>query len=300
MRKTATAQDISKLCFIAGEKFRDVLPKSALRGLELISPIKKKLRSVTLIAQELRKQIKNVEYVYILTGFPCKHNYETDGPIGSLLLANFLTKFHQNVVILANDPLDLNLRTISRKIFLRCAFTVSNPSKISNFSNSLLISIEYPGMNEFGIQHTMNGQKIRKSLYPTEKIIKINSPIYWLAIGDGGNEIGLGKLRTQVEDIIPNGKKCQCGCGGGIAVELAASDFLIGFTSNFAAIALLFELADQSHLEPEFNWTVFGEILQNLNHLGIVDGISQEELSVDNMGIVILEKFYAELQNMYR
>jgi len=39
-----------------------------------------------------------------------------------------------------------------------------------------------------------------------------------VAVGDGGNEIGMGKVADQVRAHVPYGDTCQCGCGGNGAV----------------------------------------------------------------------------------
>ncbi|MGH7277719.1 MAG: glutamate cyclase domain-containing protein, partial [Candidatus Rokuibacteriota bacterium] len=64
-----------------------------------------------------------------------------------------------------------------------------------------------------------------------------------VAIGDGGNEVGMGGLRDIVESHVPNGKTCGCGCGGGIAAQSEAAALVTAVVANLGASAIAASLA---------------------------------------------------------
>ena len=87
-----------------------------------------------------------------------------------------------------------------------------------------VISIEAPGANDVGVYHNAGGLDVSaleaKSVVLWEKLRALGVPS--VAIGDLGNEIGMGKIADHIRSFVPftaHGE-CSCGCKGGI---LAAS-----------------------------------------------------------------------------
>ena len=63
-----------------------------------------------------------------------------------------------------------------------------------------------------------------------------------LAIGDLGNELGMGLIEDVVHEVVPETRTCQCPCQGGSADATAADVLLVAENSNigaYAAAALL-------------------------------------------------------------
>ena len=90
--------------------------------------------------------------------------------------------------------------------------------------SAAVISIEAPGANDVGVYHNAGGLDVSaleaKSLALWEKLRALGVPS--VAIGDLGNEIGMGKIADHIRSFVPftaHGE-CSCGCKGGI---LAAS-----------------------------------------------------------------------------
>ena len=107
------------------------------------------------------------------------------------------------------------------------------------------ISIERPGKNEKGFYHTSSGRSA------TDFIAKLDELFagvqkrggLTIAIGDVGNELGMGALKEATKKIIPFGEKCLCGCGGGIGNDFRADAAILGGVSEDAAYAFLACLA---------------------------------------------------------
>lgn len=56
-------------------------------------------------------------------------------------------------------------------------------------------------------------------------------------IGDAGNEVGFGAI-TEVKTIQPQGEKCRCNCGGGIASAVVADVVLTAAISDWGGYAV--------------------------------------------------------------
>jgi hypothetical protein len=64
-----------------------------------------------------------------------------------------------------------------------------------------------------------------------------------VAIGDLGNELGMGAIRDGVRASIPFGRDCECPCGVGIAAEVESEVTVTGAVSDWAAYGLAAAIA---------------------------------------------------------
>jgi hypothetical protein len=66
-----------------------------------------------------------------------------------------------------------------------------------------------------------------------------------MAIGDLGNECGMGALGDTLTRYVPYAApgRCSCGCGGGIAASTAADAVITATVSNWAAYGITAALA---------------------------------------------------------
>lgn len=80
--------------------------------------------------------------------------------------------------------------------------------------------------------HTMRGRDITEMMSPAHLLFEHRTPrIATIGIGDGGNEIGMGKIRWDIiQRNIPN--------GGLVACRIATDDLLVAGVSNWGAYAL--------------------------------------------------------------
>ena len=67
--------------------------------------------------------------------------------------------------------------------------------------------------------------------------------IWTTGIGDGGNEVGMGRLRDVVRARVSRGASCGCGCDGGIAAESVAASLVTAVVANFGATAIAASMA---------------------------------------------------------
>ncbi|MFP3089333.1 DUF4392 domain-containing protein [Treponema sp. TIM-1] len=207
--------------------------------------------------------------VYIITGFVL-HPYnraETDGPPGALVLARALVRgfdakpllicpeeaaaamgallevagipYRADVEELKHSPPGAAIHTFTK-----------DPQKAASEAEKLLargrpsyvIAIEAPGANEGGVYHNALGRDVSaleaKSDVLFAALQKAETPS--LAIGDLGNECGMGALRDTLTRYVPYAAPggCSCGCGGGIAASTSAEAVITATVSNWAAYGI--------------------------------------------------------------
>ena len=109
----------------------------------------------------------------------------------------------------------------------------------------LLFSTERVGRNEFGVYHSMRGidygmGRARVDVLFDEALTR-GIPV--VAVGDGGNEIGMGKVADHVKAHVPYGDTCQCGCGGGIGAVTSCDVLVTAACSNWGCTAIAAAMA---------------------------------------------------------
>jgi hypothetical protein len=217
----------------------------------------------------------------IITGFPKGETFETDGPIGAFVIADLLKsdlKISEVTIVVPQTFMD-QMHPLCEKIVPRVKLRAIEEIRINHLETTLAVSIEFPGPNRKGIFHHMNGNQLDPLFLNIQAPFRFlknlwigieeqNPDSLTIGIGDGGNELGLGRFEQQIQQVIPFGKGCSCSCKGGIASSISSSITLLGNTSNWAAFALA------SALDYRFSYETYQRWLSELNSVGIVDGVT--------------------------
>jgi hypothetical protein len=191
--------------------------------------------------------------VTILSGFPCCVDKipptETDGPPGAISIAKTALALGHKVNLVTDECNEIVFRaaaaklpTIHFEIFpAEKDMTDSDENRMKNLANEqcdLIISCERAGPAKDGACYTMRGINMNEKglIAPIHKIVDIaretRPEVKYIAIGDGGNELGMGKVIEKIRnnDKIMNGDKI-----GAVTV----SDYLIASSvSNWGGYAL--------------------------------------------------------------
>ena len=119
------------------------------------------------------------------------------------------------------------------------------PAMLDALAPDLLFSTERVGRNERGVYHSMRGidygmGRARVDLLFDEALTR-GIPV--VAVGDGGNEIGMGKVAEHVRAHVPHGDRCQCGCGGGIGATTGCDVLVTAACSNWGCTAIAAAMA---------------------------------------------------------
>ena len=184
--------------------------------------------------------------VAIITGFPCNMDYapptETDGPLGALAIARALLYLGKEVVIATDEcneePMLASVAASGLycpELQLECfaggvGFDKSESARLRALAQSvdMVVSIERAGPCANGSYMTMGGRDMSFLLAPLEllllngedfeeaeeggdNIVVPPKRIRSVAIGDGGNEVGMGKVYDSIlSSSISNAKDIAC------------------------------------------------------------------------------------------
>ncbi len=116
---------------------------------------------------------------------------------------------------------------------------------LDTLSPDLLFSTERVGRNENGIYYNMRGRDYGMGRARIDYLFDeaLNWKIPVVAVGDGGNEIGMGKVADAVQTHVPYGARGDCPCGGGIGAVTSADVLVTAAVSNWGCTAIAAAMA---------------------------------------------------------
>ena len=170
-----------------------------------------------LISHPVESSIHVVTGFYIPSATPPA--FETDGPLGAAFLSRALTPFGFRVSAFAEEP--------ARRAFAAVCEVPEVEYYIA--PKALFIAIERGGPGADGRCRTMRGVDITRHLEELNEHIETTQ--MEIGIGDGGNEIGMGKIPHDiVARNIPNGDLIHC--------RVPTDHLIVAGVSNWGAYAL--------------------------------------------------------------
>ncbi len=204
---------------------------------------------------------------------------ETDGPPGAVAIGNALDELGYEVSYVTDEHCLEALRLIADENHEIIEFPIANHHESSVFANEtlassrpdVLISIERCGISEDGIYRNMRAADITQFTAKIDHLFDQHP--YSVGIGDGGNEIGMGVLKTIIEDTegLPD-----------IPTVTTTTQLMCAAVSNWGGYGLVAALSTLSKrnllpsVEQENEW------IKKLVAAGAVDGFSGEvKLYVD-------------------
>ncbi len=152
--------------------------------------------------------------VLIGTGFPVGVTFETDGPVGAITLYRVLEALDRRPVMVCGPPLS---RVLAGRFDLfelpiagRDASRPVVDRLLAETAPDLLISVERPGMAADGRYYNMRREDITDRVAKFDLVVE-RAGCPCLAVGDGGNEIGMGTLGPAVDrlPLIPSVTSCD-------------------------------------------------------------------------------------------
>lgn len=236
--------------------------------------------------------------VIIGTGFPVSGTFETDGPVGAMALYGALKTLGARPIISCGAPLSRALKD-EYEVLELCARDLPGAqaeadSQLLAHQPQAVIAIEVPGLAADGRYYNMRGEDIFAQSTLFDPFINLaNCPT--IAIGDGGNEVGMGKLGDALTGLD-------------IATSVTGCDeLLVADVSNWGAYGLIAFLAlwAQQDLLAKVSPV---ELLGYLCARGSVDGVTGENtLTEDGLpaqeGLRVIEQLrqltHFSLNNRY-
>ena len=219
--------------------------------------------------------------VILTTGFYVAGHGESDGPTGTLCLAHALETLGFHTVIVTDETcegfFELNGMEV---VYLHTGDDdASCHSLIERYEPVGMISVERCGKNIEGYYANMRNCSISSHVAPADRLFEMEyGKIPTIGIGDGGNEIGMGKVADIISerlDIVP----CR-----------VKTDYLVIATvSNWGAFGLVayLQMMTEVELMPTYEeierYYRMGCVLRHVDGVtravdaDLVDGFLREE-----------------------
>ena len=202
--------------------------------------------------------------VLIGTGFPVNGSFETDGPIGALALGRVLEHVGSRPIYVCGPPLS----GILKQQYRTCEIPLLNWTKsrplveeaLERFAPSLIISVERPGAAADKHYYNMRGQDITSATMKFDLFFQ-KAACPTIAFGDGGNEIGMGNIKSRLAalPIIPSDTPCD--------------ELVVATVSNWGVYGVI---AEMSRMRGEDLFCLFDpeKIASYLVDHGSLDGVT--------------------------
>ena len=116
---------------------------------------------------------------------------------------------------------------------------------LERLAPDLMFSTERVGRNENGIYYNMRGRDYGMGRARVDFLFDAarGKGVPVVAVGDGGNEIGMGKVADTVKTAVPFGAPGDCPCGGGIGAVSSADILVTAAVSNWGCTAIASAMA---------------------------------------------------------
>ena len=213
------------------------------------------------------RQLRDSHGVVIIgTGFPVTDTFETDGPVGAIALYNALQALGAEPIIACGPPLSDAIAADYRVLHLRARDLASAQeeaaAQLHRLQPTAVISIERPGLAEDGRYYNMRGEDITERCAFFDPFLTLAS-CPTIAIGDGGNEIGMGNIGAAIATLDIRAAVTRC------------DELLVADVSNWGAYGLIALLAKWSGRDLLADISPL-DILDYLSARGSVDGVTRK------------------------
>ncbi len=238
--------------------------------------------------------------VLIVTGFCIRATMtgETDGPIGAASLANGLTQLGKEVLLITDqfsvDLLEACCEAMELKKNIQCVpFRAAEQfcrDLIHHALPDTVVAIERPGRAKDGKSYSMRGEDLSDLIPNTDSLFTEAQKlgITTIAIGDGGNEMGMGKVADYIAKRVYLGEK--------ICAATEADCLITAGVSNWGAHGLVTALSIETGLPLLHGPQQEIKMLEGMVACGGVDGCSKlATCTVDGLSLEENLKILEEL-----
>ncbi|HPI97873.1 MAG TPA: DUF4392 domain-containing protein [Synergistales bacterium] len=216
--------------------------------------------------------------ILLITGFmvPGAGTPETDGPPGSVVLGRALARLGKEVRIVTDPNCFEGINGCSMSVEGPEVLSLEKGEDLFDYSPDLLIFVERLGKAADGRYYNMRCEDISALTYPLDeaawKASEKGIPV--IAIGDGGNEAGMGLIADRIIEVLPDFRKC---------ISMVPSDVVLPVdVSNWGAYALTAMLSLEKGIWMGHSPREEEIMLEKMFSLGCVDGVTgKTALSVD-------------------
>ncbi len=274
---------------VKSETIEDVVLRHSKRGMTVL----RSYMSRDYCRQAARRILELEKGTILLTtGFYVAGHAETDGPLGTVVLAKALEKQGFYPVIITDE--------FCRGFFEAadldgCYVDVEDGAEtcealLEKFAPTALISIERCGRNVKNDYANMRGVSIKEYTARTDWLFiqarKQGIPTF--GVGDGGNEIGMGNLKEVI-----SGKLELVPC------KVKVDTLVIATVSNWGAYAIAAYIQKMTGTKVLPGFSEIKEYLSLIVNMGSVDGVTKEQtLSVDGFSLDVEKEILDGLKTL--
>ncbi len=226
--------------------------------------------------------------IVIVTGFPVKSAEigETDGPPGALALAYALKMLNKKPIIVTDKYSEALIRAGAKALQLKTEIYIFREDKTDEQSEELvnkykpdhIIAIERPGRSLDNKCYSMYGEDIT-CFCPNTDILFIKAKennISTSAVGDGGNELGMAKIKDVVKTNVNKGEI--------ICAQFETDNLIVAGVSNWGAFGICAGLSILNNKTLMIDDDKYEKLMKEIVKAGAVDGCSKKrEISVDGI-----------------
>lgn len=249
------------------------------------------------------KSLNSSQTIVIVTGFVIKSAGvgETDGPPGALALAYTLECLDKKVVIVTDKYSENLLRAGAELLNLEACIYIFEENMedkqadeiINEYEPDHIIAIERPGRNIENKCYSMLGEDITK-FCPNTDLLFIKAKqhnIKTSAVGDGGNEVGMGKVRDVVKKHVFKGNI--------ICAQVETDNLIASGVSNWGAFGICAGLCITNNKTIMYDEDIYKDVLEKIVKAGAVDGCSKKnQATVDGLSYEENLNVFMKLRNI--
>lgn len=242
--------------------------------------------------------------VALVTGFVPRRSggAETDGPSGAVVLGRALRRLGAEVVYLADPPVlplvEVCLRVLREPRDVMAipqgpgAAVVAARRYVRTLRPTHLVAVERPGRAADGGYYNARGRSVSRENAPLDVLfLERHDGVVTIGIGDGGNEIGMGRMRTRIAREVP--------CGAKIASVVRTDHVVVAGTSNWGAWGLVAHLGMRAGCDLLHTPEVEAQLIRAMVAAGGVDGLTGvARPSVDGLSLTLHRTVLATLREL--
>ena len=243
------------------------------------------------------RSLSEAKHVGLITGFFVPRGDvaapETDGPVGTALLAAALSACGIPARIAVDGPCADAVRAAVQALGEPVAvdeIALDDAADITRVAREWqrdgvthALAIERCGRSGDGKPRNMRGVDVSPWTAPLDDLFE-GGPWRKLAVGDGGNEIGMGKLPSGlIAKVVPNGAEIACVTSCDHLVVAGVSNWgAYGLMAALAVVRPEWQPAIAKFLTAERDLAVTRAVVEQA---GAVDGVTaRREATVDGFG----------------
>jgi D-glutamate cyclase len=236
-------------------------------------------------AARAARALHGARRVLIVTGFTVEPDMpETDGPPGAAVLGRALRRLGARVTYVT-DTINVPLVEAALK-------TLDEPSDVAVYPREAdgarrllaaerpthLVAIERPGRNRVGDYLNMRGESVAAWNAPIDELFVVATALRpaTIGIGDGGNEIGMGKVRTRLARLDALRAR--------IATVVPVDHLVVAGVSNWGGYGIVAALGRLTGLDLLHTPEIERRLIEACVAAGACDGVTRRrEPTVDSL-----------------